>query len=294
MQIIPESSVQAFKLIHHWVAIASLNVALACGASARIPVADGTGPNPTLPAPSKSLIPTVKVATAKGWPSGVKPTSAPGTSVAAFAAHLDHPRWLYVLPNGDVLVAETNGPPRPDDGKGIKAWFIKRYMKKAGAAVPSANRITLLRDTDGDGIAETRSTFLDSLNSPFGMTLVGHTLYVATTDAILRFPYRDGEMRIASPGIKVVDLPAGTINHHWTKNVIASPDGSKLYATVGSNSNVAENGIAHENGRAAIWEIDRATGKHRVFRSEERRVGKECSRGSPSCRGKEKCIDEHP
>src|SRR5205085_2812461 len=249
----------AFKLIRQYVAIASIGSALACGASARIPVAEGTGPNPTLPAPSRSLIPTVRVATAKGWPSGVKPTSAPGTRVAAYATRLDHPRWLYVLPNGDVLVAETNGPPRPDDGKGIKGWFIKRYMKKAGAAVPSPNRITLLRDTDGDGVAETHSTFLDSLNSPFGMTLVGHTLYVATTDAVLRFPYRDGEMRIATPGVKVVDLPAGTINHHWTKNVIANSDGSKLYVTVGSNSNAAENGIDQETDRAAIWEVDLRT-----------------------------------
>lgn len=225
----------------------------------------GIGPNPTLPQPETSLIPTVKVATAKGWPTGERPTSTSGTTVAAFAKELNHPRWLYVLPNGDVLVAETNAPVRPDDGKGIKAWFVKRFMRKAGAAVPTANRITLLRDTDGDGIAETRSAFLDSLNSPFGMALVGNVLYVANTDAVVRFPYRDGEMRIAAHATKVVDLPGGTINHHWTKNIIASPDGTKLYATVGSNSNVAENGIDKEEGRAAIWEIDLKTGGHRVF-----------------------------
>jgi glucose/arabinose dehydrogenase len=185
--------------------------------------------------------------------------------VVAFAGELNHPRWLYVLPNGDVLVAETNAPVRPDDNKGLKGWFIKRYMKQAGAAVPSANRITLLRDADGDGIAEIRSAFLDSLNSPFGMALVGDTLYVANTDAVVRFPYHDGQMRIAERGVKVVDLPEGTINHHWTKNIIASPDGTKLYATVGSNSNAAENGIDKEEGRAAIWEVDLKTGAHRVF-----------------------------
>jgi len=249
------------------VALAAAVAGFACGGSARLPVESEIGPTPALLAPSTSLIPTVNIAAAKGWPSGARPQSAAGTTAAAFATRLDHPRWLYVLPNGDVLVAETNGPQRPDDDKGIKGWFIKRYMKTAGAAVPSANRITLLRDSDGDGVAETRSTFLDSLNSPFGMALVGHTLYVATTDAILEFPYRDGEMRIAEPAVKVVDLPAGTINHHWTKNIIATPDGSKLYATVGSNSNAAENGIDQETDRAAIWEIDLKTRAHRVFAS---------------------------
>ena len=255
------------KHVRRSVALAAVTSGLACGSSARLPVESEIGPTPALPAPSTSLIPTVNIAEAKGWPSGARPQGAAGTTAAAFATRLDHPRWLYVLPNGDVLVAETNGPPRPDDDKGIKGWFIKRYMKKAGAAVPSANRITLLRDSDGDGVAETRSTFLDSLNSPFGMALVGHTLYVATTDAILKFPYRDGEMRIAEPAVKLIDLPAGTINHHWTKNIIASPDGSKLYATVGSNSNAAENGIDKETDRAAIWEIDLTTGAHRVFAS---------------------------
>jgi glucose/arabinose dehydrogenase len=172
-----------------------------------------------------------------------------------------------VLPNGDVLVAETNAPERPEDGKGIKGFFFKLFQKKAGGAVPSANRITLLRDADGDGVAETRSVFLSGLYSPFGMVLVGNTLYVANSNAIVRFPYKQGETKITAPGVKVVDLPAGPINHHWTKNVIASADGSKLYVAVGSNSNVAENGIAAEEGRAAIWEVDPATGSHRVFAS---------------------------
>jgi glucose/arabinose dehydrogenase len=184
------------------------------------------------------------------------PKAAAGTKVAAFAAGLEHPRWLCVLPNGDVLVAETNAPQRPDEGKGIKAHVMKAVMKSAGSAVPSANRITLLRDADGDGVAEQRFAFLEGLNSPFGMALVGNELYVANTDAVVRFPYRAGETRIAAPGEKVADLPAGPRNHHWTKNLVASLDGSKLYVTVGSNSNAAENGMAIEQGRAAIWEID--------------------------------------
>ena len=247
------------------VAIAA--IAAACGSSARLAVADGIGPSPALPRPRESLIPTVKIAPAKGWAANARPRPAATLAVAAFAGQLDHPRWLYVLPNGDVLVAETNAPKRPDDGKGLKGWFMKRYMKKAGAAVPSANRITLLRDRDGDGVAETRTVFLDSLYSPFGMALVGNDLYVANSDALVRFPYKSGDTRITAKGVKVVDLPAGTLNHHWTKNVIASADGLKLYVSVGSNSNVAENGIAAEEERAAIWEVDTRTGSHRVFAS---------------------------
>jgi hypothetical protein len=238
-----------------------------CASAARLPVSAGTGPHPILPAPNKALIPVVHVVTAKGWPAGAKPVAAAGTTVAAFAAGLDHPRWLYALPNGDVLVAETNAPERPEDGKGIKGWFFKHFQKKAGGAVPSANRITLLRDADGDGVAETRSVFLSGLYSPFGMALVGNNLYVANSDAILRFPYTSGQTQITTPGVKVVDLPAGPINHHWTKNIIASPDGTKLYVGVGSNSNAAENGIQVEEGRAAIWEVDLATGNHRIFAS---------------------------
>ncbi|MEO8346858.1 MAG: sorbosone dehydrogenase family protein [Betaproteobacteria bacterium] len=238
-----------------------------CGDTARLRVSDGTGPTPDLPPPTRTLVPTVNVATATGWPSGAMPTAAEGTSVARFAEGLDHPRWLYVLPNGDVLVAETNAPPRPEDGQGIKGQLMKWFMKKAGAGVPSANRITLLRDTDGDGIAETRTVFLDGLNSPFGMALVGDDLYVANTDALLRFRYTTGDTKIAGPGTKVVELPGGPLNHHWTKNVIASPDGTRLYVSVGSNSNVAENGMDKEEGRAAIWEVDPKTGSHRVFAS---------------------------
>jgi glucose/arabinose dehydrogenase len=239
----------------------------ACGETARLQVSDGTGPSPKLPEPNKTLIPTVNIAPAIGWPDGAKPIAATGTQVAAFAEGLDHPRWLYVLPNGDVLVAETNAPAKPDDGKGVRGWVMGKVMGRAGAGVPSPNRITLLRDKDHDGIAETRTVFLENLNSPFGMTLVGNDLYVADTDRLLRFHYENGETAIKSQPMKVIDLPGGTRNHHWTKNVIASKDGSKLYVTVGSNSNVGENGMDQEEGRAAIWEVDRATGNHRIFAS---------------------------
>ena len=238
-----------------------------CGPSATLPVSAGIGPDPQLPAPKTSLLPTLKIAPAKGWPAGARPTSGPGLAVAAFAEGLDHPRWLYVLPNGDVLVAETNAPPKPEDGKGIRGWVQKQIMGRAGAAVPSANRITLLRDTNGDGIADVREVFLRGLNSPFGMAMIGNDLYVADTDAVLRFAYVPGATAIATPGVKLVDLPAGPINHHWTKNVIAAPDGRTLYVTVGSNSNVGDNGMAAETGRAAIWQVDARTGAHRVFAS---------------------------
>src|SRR4051812_14024996 len=219
------------------------------------------GASPTLPPPQSSLIPTINVATATSWPAGGKPTAAGGMQVNAFATRLDHPRTVYVLPNGDVLVAESNAPPKPDDGKGFKAWATKLFMSRAGAGVPSANRITLLRDADGDGLAETRSVFISGLNSPFGMALVGDDFYVADTDAILKFPYHAGETKINEPGVRLSDLPAGPINHHWTKDLTASPDGTKLYATVGSNSNVAENTMEEEVNRAAVLEVDRASGK---------------------------------
>jgi glucose/arabinose dehydrogenase len=242
-------------------------VLAACGESSTLQVSDGTGPSPKLPEPNKTLIPTVNIAPAIGWPAGAKPTPAAGTQVAAFAEGLDHPRWLYVLPNGDVLVAETNAPPKPDDSKGIRGWVMEKVMGRAGAGVPSPNRITLLRDADHDGIAETRTVFLENLNSPFGMTLVGNDLYVADSDKLLRFPYQPGATAIKAAGTKVVDLPGGSINHHWTKNVVASKDGRKLYVSVGSNSNVGENGLQAEEGRAAIWEVDRASGQHRIFAS---------------------------
>lgn len=240
---------------------------VACGGQASLSVADGSGPKPTLPAPQPTLLPTVNVAPARGWPAGTTPLAAAGTRVAAFAGGLDHPRWLYVLPNGDVLVAESNAPPKPAGATGLKDWIAGLVMKRAGAGVPSANRISLLRDADGDGVAEVRTVLLSGLNSPFGMALVGDRLFVANADAVLAFPYKTGDTTIAAPGTKLVDLPGGPINHHWTKNLLASADGRTLYVSVGSNSNVAENGLAAEQGRAAIWAVDIASGAHRVFAS---------------------------
>ncbi|WP_411279458.1 PQQ-dependent sugar dehydrogenase [Gemmatimonas sp.] len=238
-----------------------------CGGRARLPVEAGTGPAPVLDAPRTSLIPTLAVAAARPWRASEAPIAAPGLAVQAFARDLEHPRWLYVLPNGDVLVAETNAPSRPDDARGIKGFFFKRFQKKAGGAAPSANRITLLRDTNGDGIADVRSVLLSALVAPFGMALVGDVLYVANTDAIVRFPYRTGDTVISTAATRVVSLPAGPINHHWTKNVVASRDGKTLFVAVGSNSNAAERGMAQEAERAAVWAVDTRTGAYRIYAS---------------------------
>ncbi|WP_420475325.1 PQQ-dependent sugar dehydrogenase [Noviherbaspirillum sp. ST9] len=236
--------------------------------SSPLPVEAGMGSHPRLPAPEKSLVPTVNIAPARGWPSGVKPHAPQGFTVSAYATDLDHPRWLYVLPNGDVLVAETDAPPKPEDKKGVKGFVMKEVMKKAGSGTrPSANRITLLRGVNADGSAAKKTVFLENLNSPFGMALVGKDFYVANTDAILRFSYKEGQTEIREAGVKVADLPAGAINHHWTKNIIASPDGKFLYATVGSNSNIAENGMENEENRASILQVDLATGTSRVYAS---------------------------
>jgi len=233
-----------------------------------LPESAGYGANPTLPEPREQTIPYVNVADAQGWAEGEIPTPAEGLAVNAFATGLDHPRWVYVLPNGDVLVAESNAPAnRTERERGIRAFFMRLVMRRAGAGVPSADRITLLRDSDGDGVAETREVFLQGLHSPFGITLVGSDLYVANTDAIVRYPYQAGQTRITAQPVRLTELPAGPRNHHWTKNVIASTDGARLYATVGSNSNVGEHGMEVEEGRAAIWEIDRATGERRIFAS---------------------------
>ena len=248
------------------IAMAAMGLA-SCGGEAKLQVADGMGPNPILPPPERSVVPTVNIAPAKGWSNGGKPVTAAGTEVVPFADNLDHPRWLYVLPNGDVLVAETAAPPRPEDGKGVKGYFMKMAMKRAGSAVPSANRITLLRDTNGDGVADKRWALLTGLNSPFGMVLAGSHFYVANTDALMRYPYHTGDTEITAAGSKVTGLPGGPLNHHWTKNVIANKDGTKLYVTVGSNSNVAENGMDKETERAAILEVDAQTGKRRIYAS---------------------------
>ena len=250
-------------------AVCALSVAtlVGCGEMAQLPPGADVGAAPSIPAPETSPLPTVGIAPAKGWPPAGKPVPSSRLTVARFAGSLEHPRSVYVLPNGDVLVAETDAPPKPEDGKGIKGWFYKLAQRLAGANRPSANRITLLRDSDGDGSVDLRTVFVEELHSPFGMALVGGDFYVADTDAVVRFPYVEGDTRISAPGVKVADLPAGPINHHWTKNMVASPDGSKLYVSVGSNSNVAENGIEQEENRAAIWEIDLKTGAHRVYAS---------------------------
>ncbi|QQQ18081.1 sorbosone dehydrogenase family protein [Brevundimonas vitis] len=242
-------------------------VLAACGGPQSLPPEAGFGPNPQLPPPSSSLLPEVRIAPAVGWPAGRMPTPAPGFRVQAFATGLDHPRWLYRLPNGDILVAESNAPPKPDDKKGgIRGWIQGLIMGRAGATVPSADRITLLRDADGDGVAETKTAFLENLTSPFGMALVGDRLFVANADAVVAFPYQAGQTRITAQAVKVADLPAGR-NHHWTKSLVASPDGSRLYVGVGSNSNIGENGLDEEVDRAAILEIDPATGARRVYAS---------------------------
>jgi len=237
----------------------------ACGDRSTLSPGADVGPDPVLASPVRRLVPTVDIAPARGWPPGGAPTAAAGLAVKAFASGLDHPRWLLVLPNGDVLVAETNAPKRPGGNKGIKGYIMGKVMARAGAAVPSADRITLLRDGDGDGVAETKSVFLKNLHSPFGMALVGDMLYVANTDGIVRFPYTPGATSITAPGQPVAPLPGGPLNHHWTKNILASPDGRRLYATSGSNSNVAENGIDQEIDRAAILEVEIASGSTRTY-----------------------------
>lgn len=241
---------------------------LACGSGSAEPgIARDTGLSPTLVQPQATLIPTVDIAPAVGWPAQATPVAAPGFAVNAFARDLAHPRTVYVLPNGDVLVAETNAPPKPDDAKGVRGTVMRAVMKRAGAGVATPNRITLLRDADGDGVAEIRSVFLQNLNSPFGIALVGDTLYVANTDAVVRVPYHAGDLAITVAPVKVVGLPAGPVNHHWTKSMVASADGKRLYVGVGSNSNVGENGIENETERAAVLEIDPAAGTRRVFAS---------------------------
>jgi glucose/arabinose dehydrogenase len=256
--------IAAFAII---VIIAGLGLFIVTlGDTAKLSETASLGPSPTLPEPTKSLVPTVNIAYAEGWPEGGKPIPASGLEVNAFATGLDHPRWLYVLPNGDVLVAESNAPAdRPEEGKGVKGKVYQEVQSLAGAGVPSADRITLLRDNSNGGT--TKSVFLQGLHSPIGMALVGNDLYVASTDAIMRFPYAEGATQITAPGVKIADLPGGPINHHWVKNVIASRDGIRLFATVGSNSNAAENGLDKEENRAVILEIDPSSGKSRLFAS---------------------------
>lgn len=256
------------------VTLAAALLAAGCGEAAKLAPELTTGPRPQLAEPNKTLIPTVNVAPAIGWTDTATPVPAEGLKVTALARGLDHPRWVYTLPNGDILVAESNKPPKPadssDGGSGpvaaIRNWVMGKVMGRAGAGVPSADRITLLRDADGDGQAEVKQVFMSKLRSPYGMVLVGNELFVANADALVKVPYTEGQTSIDASPTLVTQLPAG-INHHWTKNVIANADGSKLYVTVGSNSNIGENGLPAEEGRAAIWEVDTRTGEKRLFAS---------------------------
>lgn len=245
---------------------AALLLAAGCAGPARLPVEAGIGPNPQLPPPEHALIPSIKVAKATGWPAGLSPIPAPGLRVTPFGQGLDHPRWLYVLPNGDVLVAETNGPGTDPGPPGIKGYFFKKFKEKAGSAVKSANRITLLRDANRDGVVDTRSVLVTGLRSPFGMALVGGELFIANADSLVAFPFTVGQARITTSPRIVASLPSGR-NHHWTKSLVAAPGGGELYVGVGSNSNVGENGMAIEEGRAAVWQFDTRTGAGHVFAS---------------------------
>lgn len=237
-----------------------------CFSASTDPVSAGMGPTPQLPEPKTSILSHVDIAPARGWPKDGQPVPASGLAVHAFAQDLEHPRWLYVLPNGDVLVAETNGPERPDEYKGFRGKVMKAVMRRAGAEPKSADRITLLRDADGDGVAEVHKPFLEKLHSPFGMALVGESFYVAETDALVRYRLPQGQEVPAPESREVVtELPGGPRNHHWTKSLIASADGKTLYVGVGSNSNAAENGIEAEKDRASILAIDVQTGRRRVY-----------------------------
>jgi len=234
------------------------------GDTARLAYGADVGKEPAFTTPRNELIPTVNIAEVTGWKAGETPIAAKGLSVSRFVDGLTHPRSLLRLPNGDILVAETNSPPRPQGG--VIHRVMNYMMDKAGAGVPSPNRITLLRDTDGDGRADTKTAFLTGLNSPYGMALIGDTLYVANTDALMAFPYKEGETRIADKGRKILNLPAQAPNLHWTKSLTASPEGL-LYVGVGSNSNIAEDGLDNEANRAAVLEVDPKTGSYRIFAS---------------------------
>ena len=220
------------------------------------------GAHPYLPDIHEYLLTPMHVARNVGW-NGKTPTAAPGLSVQAFAKNLRNPRMVYTLPNGDVLVVESGGPKEPVNRP--KEFVMNWIEQKAHSSVTPGNRILLLRDTNGDGVADQTFIFIDRLHSPFGVVLVGNDLYVANTDAVMHYTYQTGQTQITAPGNQLTELPGGPIDHHWTKSLTASPDGTKLYAGVGSNSNITERGIEAEKNRAAIWEIDRATGAHRLY-----------------------------
>lgn len=244
------------------VTIAALVLLGACGDRATLTVADGTGPTPRLPPEVHRWLPTVKVPEAVGWQTGQMPTPAAGLKVEAFATGLTHPRWLHLLPDGSVLVAESDAPAKGEGAAGgLKDWIAGLVKKRAGAGVPSPDRILRLVDADGDGRAEQRTVFLEQIRSPFGMALVGDQLYVASAEAVFRLPWKAGDRQARERPTQVVALPGGPLNHHWTKNLIADAQGQRLYITVGSNSNVAENGLALEQDRARILELRLTSGE---------------------------------
>ena len=257
-----------FKRTAMLVACASLLTLAGCGGDDHFDVSSQIGPNPNLPEPQQYLFPPMKLAPVVGWKDGETPSAPEGLKVTALATGLQHPRELYVLPNGDVLVVESKKPPgepikRPKD---LVMGWVESFVTSGGSgANQPSNRITLLRDANGDGVPEVRSTFLDHLNSPFGVALVGNDLYVANTDAIMHYTYHPGDTQISEPGTVLTPLPGGPIDHHWTKSLVASRDGALLYVGVGSNSNITENGLEAEKNRAAIWEVDRASGRWRLF-----------------------------
>ena len=228
-----------------------------------LPREQAVGNAPTIPpAKPQGNLPTLKMPTARGWANGQTPVAAPGLAVNAFATGLKHPRWIQVLPNGDVLAAESLTMPDPPTT--MFDYAMVATMKRAAAAGVSPNRITLLRDTDRDNVAETRETFLSGLNQPFGMALLGDTFYVGNTDGVVAFPYQAGATRITAPGRKLTAFKPGG---HWTRSLLPSPDGKKLFIGVGSLTNIGDRGLKAEEGRAAIWELDLASGQSRIFAS---------------------------
>ncbi len=237
----------------------------ACGDASRLTPAQQSGGNPPLPQPQNFLVPPMKVPTGVGWSQGQSPTVAAGLRIEKIASGLMHPRQLLVLPNGDVLVVESNGP-GTEPVTTPKQLLAGMIMDKSGKGAKGGNRITLLRNAAGSSGEWEKHIFVEGLNSPFGIQLIGNTLYVANTDAIVKFPYVAGDTRITAPAVEFADLP-GTINHHWTKALLASPDGSKLYVGVGSNSNITENGLDVEYRRADVLEVDVATGGSRIYAS---------------------------
>ena len=228
-----------------------------------LPDTTGFGPHPAMPKAHEALLPTLNIAPAVHWSRDGQPVAAHEFKVNAFARGLNHPRFLYTLPNGDVLAVETASP-GSEPVTGIRGWVQKQVMTRAGSVVPSANRITLLRDANGDGVAEIKSVFVENLHSPFGVVLVGNDLYVANCDSLVRFKYQTGQTSITERPTKIIDLPS-SINHHWTKTVVASRDGKFLYVSIGSNSNIGDNGMQAEIGRASVWVIDRASGQSRTY-----------------------------